>query len=148
MDVPEGGLADSSNRGVFLSYRRDDSAGHAGRLADTLVQRFGPSRVFFDLGSIELGRDFLAATIEALARCSVVLALIGPRWLDARTAAGTRRLDDPDDYVRRELEVAFAHDVRLIPVLHSGCTMPVAADLPPSLRPLVRCNAFELIDRL
>ncbi|MDP9332726.1 MAG: tetratricopeptide repeat protein [Actinomycetota bacterium] len=148
MDVPEGGLADSSYRGVFLSYRRDDSAGHAGRLADTLVQRFGSSRVFFDIGSIELGRDFLAATIEALARCSVVLALIGPRWLDARTAAGTRRLDDPDDYVRRELEVAFAHGVRLIPVLHSGCTMPVADDLPPSLRPLVRCNAFELIDRL
>jgi len=133
--------------GIFVSYRRDDVAGYAGRLHEALTERFGPGRVFIDLHSIEPGTDFVTATEQALAQCRVVLALIGPRWLTVRTESGARRLEESDDYVRRELEIAFAGDLVVIPVLLRGAMMPHESQLPASLARLWRCQAFELSDR-
>src|SRR3954468_21144856 len=90
---------------VFISYRHDDSSGWAGRLRDTLVER-PEYEVFRDVEAIELGDDFVAEVERRLDWCDVVLALIGPRWLNV-TRDGQRRLDMPDDYVRHELEGAL-----------------------------------------
>jgi class 3 adenylate cyclase len=142
-------LTSVSNRfGIFVSYRRDDAAGYAGRLHDSLSSRFGGSRVFIDVDSIEPGRDFVQATDEALAQCRIVLALIGPGWLTATNADGSRRLDQTLDFVRRELEAAFDLGVVVIPVLVRGARMPGVSSLPTSLAPLARCQAFDLSDRL
>src|SRR4051812_1872803 len=139
---------DPHRAGVFVSYRRDDSAGHAGRLGEALVQRYGRAQVFLDVESIELGGDFVDAIGDALGRCAILLALIGPRWSSATDAAGRRRLQDPSDPVRRELELAMERGVRIVPVLLQGAAMPDESDLPETLTPLVRCQAFELSDRL
>ena len=132
--------------GVFLSYRRDDAAGHAGRLADTLAGRFGTQSVFIDVDSIEPGADFVAALTEALRRCQVMLVVVGTRWIDAEVG-GRRRLDDPDDFVRMELELALQQGLRVVPVLVGGATMPSRESLPSALEAFARCNAFEMSDR-
>lgn len=132
-------------RGVFLSYRRSDTAGHVGRLHDHLAARFGADRVFMDVGDIAAGEDFTRALDRELAKADVVLVAIGDGWLGA-AQDGKRRLDDPGDHHRREIEVALARGKRLIPVLVEGARMPAEADLPPALRPLARCQAVELRD--
>src|SRR3990170_4013782 len=109
---------------VFLSYRREDAAGHAGRLADHLLDRFGQGSVFMDVESIEAGADFTAAIERAISASEAVLVGIGPGWLDATTSSGSKRLDDPADFVRREIEAALASEVRVIPVLVGGASMP------------------------
>ncbi len=136
-----------SERRVFLSYRREDAAGHAGRLADHLVDRFGQGAVFVDVDSIAAGTDFLDEIEGAMADSEALLAVIGPGWLNSRTATGSRHLDDPRDVVRREIEAALASDVRVIPILVAGATMPGEADLPEPIAALARCNAVELQDR-
>lgn len=133
-------------RGIFISYRRDDAAGHAGRLFDGLKERFGAERVFMDVSDLRPGEDFVAALDRALAEADVVLAVIGPRWLDAADASGRRRLDDPDDFVRRELTAALASDGHVIPVLVHGARMPAAESLPAPLRALARRQAIALTD--
>jgi hypothetical protein len=138
----------SASFGVFVSYRRDDASGYAGRLQDSLADRFGASSVFIDVDSIEPGVDFIDAIEGALAQCRVVLALIGPQWLEATDAAGRRRLDQSDDFVRREIALALANGLRVIPLLVRGARMPGAPELPAVLEPLARCQALELSDRL
>jgi hypothetical protein len=139
----------TANRfGVFLSYRREDASGHAGRLYDVLTQRFKDRRVFLDVDSIAPGRDFGEALTSALDGCSVVLALIGPGWSSAIGPDGRRRLENPNDVVRLELEFALQRQMLVIPVLLRGATMPSPEELPHSLAPLARCQAFELSDRL
>jgi tetratricopeptide (TPR) repeat protein len=135
-----------SDFGVFVSYRRDDASGHAGRLADGLVRRFGADSVFLDVDSIEPGTDFVDALMGALACCRVALVVIGPAWLDA-AAGEVRRLEDPDDFVRMEVEQAIAGGLRVVPVLVGGAVMPAAADLPAALQGFARCQAYELGDR-
>jgi len=130
--------------GIFVSYRRDDAAYPAGWLVDRLVGRFGASRVFKDVDSIQLGDDFVQDIMAAVGSCAVLLAVIGVRWLTATGEDGRRRLDDPGDWVRLEIEEALARDVRVIPVLVDGAQMPRAADLPPSLEGLARRQALEL----
>ena len=132
---------------VFISYRRDDAAGHAGRLADHLLDQFGVGSVFMDVESIEAGVDFAAAIERAIAESDAVLVVIGPRWLEAASLGGTRRLDDPSDLVRREVEAALAADVRVIPVLVAGASMAAEGSLPQSIAGLSRRNAVELLDR-
>ena len=88
---------------VFLSYRRDDTAGRAGRLHDALVSRLGPRNVFMDVAAIAVGTDFVDQVDRAIAGSDVSLVVIGPNWLGARDADGQRRLDDPDDHVRSEV---------------------------------------------
>ncbi|WP_454457098.1 toll/interleukin-1 receptor domain-containing protein [Thauera phenylacetica] len=130
---------------VFVSYRRDDSAGFAGRLTDALERRFGVDSVFRDVDDIAVGADFGVVIEQALQQVQAVLVVIGPRWLDARDERG-RRLDDPGDYVRREVELALASGKPVIPVLVGGATMPAAEALPPTLRGLANRNALALGD--
>lgn len=131
---------------VFISYRRDDSAGEAGRLADALETRFGKERVFRDVEDIPAGQDFAREIDRALAKADTLVVIIGREWLAARSAAGRRRLDDAQDFVRLEIESALAHDIRVLPVLVRGTLMPAADELPESLRPLARIQAHELSD--
>ena len=133
---------------VFISYRREDSAGFAGRLYESLERRLGDGEVFRDADAIEPGQDFVDAIAARLRYCNACLVLIGREWLDARDAAGRRRLEQDDDYVRLEIAGALARsDVVVIPVLVEGMRMPRAADLPESIRALSRRQAVELRDQ-
>src|SRR5215471_15923878 len=115
---------------IFISYRRDDTAGHAGRLFDRLAQRFGKSRVYRDLDSIDAGADFLETIRAQVRESDVLLALIGPRWITAADADGHWRLASDDDLVRAEIVTALESGTRVIPVLLAGAKMPEARNLP------------------
>ncbi len=132
---------------IFLSYRRDDTQGEAGHLMAELRQRYGPSSVFMDIGAIEPGADFAHTIERAMLDSEIVLVLIGKAWLDARDARSRRRLEDPRDWVRLEVELALANRRRLIPVLVQGSQMPAEEALPESMRPMVRLNAHEISAR-
>jgi len=132
--------------GIFISYRRDDSAGHAGRLFDRLAARFGKDSVFMDVEGIEAGVDFVESIEKAVGGCDVLLAVIGRGWLDSRDSEGKRRLDDNQDFIRLETSSALARNVRVIPVLVEGARMPRAEALPEDLRPITRRQAVELRD--
>lgn len=129
---------------VFISYRRSDAAPHAGRLYDRLTARFGDDAVFMDIDDIDPGADFPDVIAGTLARTEVVLVVIGPGWAAARDAGGGRRLDDPADFVRHEVQAAMRLGKRIVPLLVGGAPMPAAADLPPELAALPRYNALEL----
>jgi len=133
---------------IFLSYRREDSIAHVNALFGPLRQRFGDERVFKDTDAIPPGQDFLHAIETELQSCSVLLAVIGKNWLNARgPKSKSRRLDDPSDYLRLELATALNNDrVLVIPVLVGDGSMPSTSDLPPDLAPLARRNAFTLRD--
>jgi len=132
--------------GIFISYRRQDSQGFAGRLGEGLAERFGDAKVFRDV-EIRPGDDYTVALREAVAACDVLLAVISRGWLHARNLAGARRLNQPDDWVRIEIETALDRGVRVIPVLVGGAEMPPADLLPTSLAPLASRQAFVLADR-
>ena len=132
---------------IFISYRREDSAGYAGRLFDRLKEEFGHSHVFWDVsGSIEPGEPFDRAIERAIDSCDALLAVIGQRWLTSTDEAGKRRIEDPDDYVHLELSMALRREVRVIPVLVQRAAMPHIEDLPQDLRPLALHQAVELSD--
>ena len=128
---------------VFISYRREDSGYPAGWLFDQLADRLGAGRVFKDVDSIEPGDDFADVITVAVQSCTVLLAVIGARWLAAAGPDG-RRLDDPGDFVRLEIEAALTRGVRVIPVLVDGARMPRPDQLPASLAPLARRQAIEV----
>jgi TIR domain len=130
--------------GIFVSYRRDDNRYAAGRFYDRLAQHFGTQQIFMDVDNIEPGLDFVKVVNERVGSCDVLVAVIGPGWLDARDSEGRRRLDNPDDFVRIEIEAALARDVRVVPLLVEGAQMPREADLPAPLRSLARRNAITL----
>jgi len=130
---------------IFISYRRDDSAGHAGRLEEALEARFGVDAVFRDVDDLVPGLSFSAALQSRLEAADVVLVLIGPNWLDAERG-GQRRIDQPDDYVRLEVAHALASGKPVIPVLLGGAILPRAEQLPESLRPLVERHAVRVDD--
>src|SRR5262245_32220300 len=102
--------------GIFLSYRRQESSHLAGRLYDRLADRFGEDQVFMDVDTLEPGADFAEAIFRAVASCQVLLAIIGPAWLSSADGQGRRRLDEPDDIVRLEIEAALERGVRVIPI--------------------------------
>ena len=129
---------------IFISYRRGDSAAHAGRLSDRLVAEFGDESVFMDVDTIDPGADFVDYIEEAVGSCDVLVALIGEEWLECRDDSGDRRLDDPADFVRLEVAAGLARDIRVVPVLIEGATMPRAEDLPDPLKRLARRNALEI----
>lgn len=131
---------------VFISYRRDDSSGYAGRLYDALRDRFGAGQVFIDVDAIEPGADFVEVIERAVGTWDVVLALIGPRWLTAADARRRRRLNDQNDFVRLELATALERGARVIPVLVGGAAMPRTDELPEPLRVLARRHAVEITD--
>lgn len=132
--------------GVFISYRRDDSGGYAGRLFDILSARFGRENTFMDLDAIAGGDNFVTVIEQKVGLCEVLLAVIGERWLTITGADGTRRLDSPGDFVRLEIAKALERGVRVIPVLVSKATMPRQEDLPDDLRPLSLREAIDLRD--
>lgn len=132
---------------IFISYRRDDSAGYAGRLFDHLAAHFGARNVFMDIDTIEPGDDFRKVVQNAVGTCDVVLILIGKQWLSITDAQGRRRLDDPLDWVRMEIANALANSkVRTIPVLVRDAAMPGEHELPEGLKELTWRNAIELSD--
>src|SRR5262249_42731377 len=115
---------------IFINYRREDSAGHAGRLFDRLSSHFA-GRGFMDIETIERGVDFVEVIEKAVGSCEVLIVMIGREWVRLKDASGRRRLDDPDDFVRLEIASALARDIRVIPVLVEGAPMPRSEDLPP-----------------
>jgi hypothetical protein len=127
--------------GVFISYRREDTKHAAARLHDRLKPHF---EVFMDVASVHMGTHFPEAIDAALSRVDVLLALIGPSWATSVNEHGTRRLDDPKDYVARELRRALARGIPVVPVLVDGATMPHADDLPPDLEVLTENQATRL----
>ena len=129
---------------IFVSYRRDDTAYPCGWLFDKLAQHFGRDQVFKDIDSIQLGDDFAEVITTAVERCDVLLALIGRQWLTVSDDDGHRRLDNPNDFVRLEIEAAISRNVRIIPILVEGARMPRTDELPPSLAKLARRQALEL----
>ena len=129
---------------IFISYRRDETAYPAGWLYERLADHYGRSRIFKDVDSIQLGDDFVEVITSAVGSCDVLLALIGDQWLTITDEHGKRRLDDPDDFVRLEIEAALARDVRVVPILVEGATMPDADQLPPGLAMLARRQALDL----
>ena len=131
---------------IFICYRREDTSGHAGRLRDALSARFGSGEIFRDFETIGPGDDFVQAMSRAIGSCQVFLAIIGNQWLSMTNPDGARRLDDPDDHVRREIVEALGRGVRLIPILVEGAEMPRPTELPEPLKPLATRNAFTLDD--
>ena len=129
---------------IFISYRRDDAAYPASWLFDLLVEQYGAARLFKDVNSIQLGDDFVEVITAAVQSCRVLLTVIGKRWLDAVDEDGRRRLDDPGDFVRLEIEGALQRNVRIIPILVEGARMPRATELPESLKKLAYREALEL----
>ena len=131
---------------IFISYRRNDSGGRAGRLYDRLIDRFGQGQVFMDVDTIRPGLDFVEVVQEAVASCDALIAVIGDEWLGASDDNGRRRLENPEDLVRLEIATALERDIRVIPVLVQGAQMPVATDLPEGLEALARRNSVEVSD--
>src|SRR5690349_5061142 len=135
-------MPEAEGGGIFVSYRRQQSSDIAGRLSDRLADRFGEEQVFIDVDTIKPGVDFAEEISRAVATCKVLLAVIGPSWLTATDERGRRRLDDPDDIVRLEIEAALARGVRVIPILVESTVMPGRNDLPDSLAGLARRHAL------
>lgn len=132
--------------GIFISYRRDDSLPWAGRLFDGLTRHFGKDRVFMDInGGIPRGSNFEKVLGDALAGCDVLLALIGPKWVDC-TRSGVRRLDAPDDWVRNEIAACLRRGAPVVPVLLGGTALPAAEQLPADLHDLPKQQSAVLGD--
>jgi len=132
---------------VFLSYRRTDCQAQANGLYDGLRNRLPDARVFMDIDGIPYGVDFVDQIRRETAMCDVVLVMIGDNWLDPRPGTDVRRIDEPEDFVRLEIESALASsDVRTLPVLVENAQMPRASELPESIARLARINAIELND--
>lgn len=128
---------------IFISYRRDDSAGYTRAIHAQLAQRFSADNIFMDVDSIEPGLPFDKVIGDAVGQCDVLLAMIGKRWLEPRDGAGPR-MNDPRDFVRIEIAAALSRNIRVIPVLLDGATMPTEDVLPEPLRPLAWRNAIEV----
>jgi Tol biopolymer transport system component len=131
---------------IVINYRRDDTAGHALHLYDTLAARFGNDHVFMDIDAIEPGVDFTKVLEHAVDSCDAFISLIGRQWLTVTDAQGRRRLENPGDFVRLEIEAALDRDVRLIPVLVQEAEMPTEDELPAPLARLAYRNAIEIRD--
>jgi len=129
---------------IFINYRRDDTAGVAGRLFDYLALKYSRDELFMDVDAMTPGIDFAKQLDTQVAQCHVLLAVIGPRWLDAHDQAGHHRLDSDKDYVRIELASALKRDIAVIPVLVDGAVMPPEESLSEDLKPLARRHALEL----
>jgi hypothetical protein len=129
---------------IFISYRRSDSLDATGRIYDRLSEEFGPTAVFRDIDSIPLGVSFPELLKGALSRTDVVLVVIGPTWLTAADGEGRRRLDDPADFVRLEIETALSCDVPVIPVVVSNARLPSQSELPGPLSPLALRNGISV----
>jgi hypothetical protein len=132
-----------SNGHIFISYRRDDSAGYTRAIYDQLAERFTQERIFMDVDAIEPGLPFDEVINQAVSRCEILLVMIGNRWMELQ-AGGGPRINDEKDFVRLEIAAALSRNVRVIPVLLDGAGMPTEELLPEPLRALARRNAIEI----
>jgi len=130
---------------IFISYRRADARGYAGRLEDTLKSYFGAGRVFRDIGGINPGEDFKEAIDQTIMEAGALIVLIGPNWL-VRNDSGTPRLHEAGDHVAGEIQAALEQRRLIIPVLVDGAAMPREEDLPDALKALTRRNAVTVSD--
>jgi hypothetical protein len=140
----EQGYLASGQGKCFISYRRHDSADAAGRIYDRLVARYGHDRIFKDVDNIPLGSDFRKVIGEAVSGCVVLLAIIGREWLTVGNEHGQRRIDDPTDFVRIEIEIALQRNIPVIPLLVRDASMPHASALPECLREMVYRNGIQV----
>jgi hypothetical protein len=139
-------VTNGSEPKLFISYRREEAAGHAGRLYDAISARFGDHNVFMDI-DLPPGIDFVERIRQAVGACHVLLVIVGPRWTTIQADGETPRLADPEDFVRLEVETALRRsDLTVIPVLVAGGRMPEPEELPEGMRPLARRNALEMSD--
>lgn len=129
---------------IFISYRRDDSAGFARAIGDALGQRFGREQIFLDVDDISAGEAFDAEIERAVGASSVLLVLIGRRWAGPVEGSTLRRIDDPDDFVRHEVETGLARGLQVIPLLLDAAAMPLEHELPEAIRPLARRQALPI----
>jgi formylglycine-generating enzyme required for sulfatase activity len=136
---------DVLSNSIFISYRREDAAGHVGRLYDNLSTHFSPQQIFMDVDHIAPGDDFVKAIEDAVGSCDVLIAVIGKGWLNSMKG-DSRRLDSPTDFVRLEISAALKRNIRVIPVLVNGAVMPSPQELPASMAELTRRQAQELGD--
>ena len=132
---------------IFISYRREDSAGWTGRLAERLKQKFGAESIFMDIDTIQPGTDFAEALRVAVGACDVLLAIIGPEWDIAKNSEGQARLQDPKDWVCTELTTALGRGIPVIPVLVGGASLPKLGTLPDDLKKLFNYQTHELTDK-
>lgn len=132
---------------IFISYRRDDSAGYVGRLYDRLSEHFGADQIFMDIDTIEPGVDFVDVIDKAVDASDVILVVIGKLWASITDSQGRRRLDNAHDFVRLEVASALKRNARVIPILVRDAAMPNADELPLDLEPLLRRNAIEIDDK-
>jgi hypothetical protein len=142
MELISGQLRETNN--IFISYRRKDQSGWAGRLYDSLTQTFPPSRIFMDVDSIPAGADFIDYIGRQVEQCDILLVIIGKDWRGEQLANGEYRIDQDDDFVRIEIAAALKARKRVIPVLVDDTQMPPAEDLPRSLKSLARRNAVRV----
>ncbi|SDA83728.1 TIR domain-containing protein [Algoriphagus alkaliphilus] len=132
------------NGKIFISYRREDTSGESGRLKDKLEQIFGQENIFYDVETLEAGLNFDQSIAKALNDSKVLLAMIGPHWLKVSDSTGTKRIQKPDDWVRKEIAEALKRELRVIPVLVNGAEMPDSDELPDDLKELSLKHAQEL----
>ena len=131
---------------IFISYRRGESRWSARSMYDRLAAHFDRKQIFIDVDTLKPGVDFVEAIERSVGSCDVLIAVIGAYWVDAADEQGYRRLDNPEDFVRMEIATALRREIRVIPVLIDGASMPKMAELPDDLKPLVRRNALPLSD--
>jgi hypothetical protein len=129
---------------IFISYRRDDSAGSAGRVHDRLEAEFGRNLLFMDVDAIKLGDDYVKILREEVAKCNVMLAVLGPHWLDACDERGNRRLEDPNDFVRVEIAAALEREIFVIPILLDNTPVPRVDQLPKDIEGLAQRQGLQI----
>jgi hypothetical protein len=130
--------------GIFISYRRDDSAAFAGPIFDRLKKEFGHEAVFLDVDAIPAGADFIGIIQRNIEPCDVLLALIGPRWITSDLTNGRSRLHDPTDIVRVEIETALRRGIPIVPILLEGARMPRREQLPTEIEALSHWQSCDV----
>lgn len=138
------GIVKRRTNSIFISYRRKDSADITGRIYDRLIRHYGKKKVFIDVDALPLGLDFRQTVDEVIGKCKLFLVVIGNQWLNSMDSLGNRRLDNPLDPVRIEIETAFKRSIPVIPVLVQGATIPSVEDLPSSFKDLSYRNGISI----
>jgi hypothetical protein len=133
--------------GIFINYRSDDDGFAAAHIDARLRVEFGPEKVFRDARSLRPATYFPPELMRRLEDSTVILAVIGPRWLSLTNSAGSRRIDDPADYVRLELRIAFEQNKHVLPLLLNDARLPAVADLPGDITKLALCQVLRLRQR-
>ncbi|HEX5151682.1 MAG TPA: toll/interleukin-1 receptor domain-containing protein [Parafilimonas sp.] len=131
---------------IFINYRREDTSGYAGRMFDSLAEEFGEGNIFIDVTKIDTGTDYTDVITRALDLSSYFLILIGNTWMDCKDASGNRRLDNPEDFVRKEIRLAIEKKTTIIPVLLEDTNMPSPENLPEDIREICKWQAIEVTD--